>query len=188
MDSELSFLQEHTVFKTTIEATFQFDKDADLLIKRLDILGAEVVAITPQGESVTYTILSHFPVTEDTVNALMMESHAQIIKADGTVVLNAKDILSVKCDITSLSLKVPQSISEKNISGKLIFVIGDKEHFIWATTRFNNAQCLVKCTLSETNQTMLHAFAISMHPEDYIGNVNIKVIKTTERVTDKMQS
>jgi hypothetical protein len=35
---------------------------------------------------------------------------------------------------------------------------------------------------------MLHAFAISMHPEDYIGNVNIMVIKTTERVTDKMQS
>ena len=187
-DTELSFLREHTVFKTSVVVTFDSNEDADLLTKRLNILGAEVVEIMPQGENVTYTILSHFPVSEDTVEALIMESGAKILKEDGTVVLNSEEVLSVECDIVSLALYVPHSFSREDILGKLVLAINDKEYIRWASTKTNGAQCYLDCSLDEVNVATLHTFAISMYPEDFLGNVSIKISKASERVADKMQN
>lgn len=175
-------LKEHTVFKTVLEIKTSHKDNVSLLEKRFDILGIEIV----EKAEDKYTVLSHFPITQETVDSLQSNKVACILDKNGEIILSADDFSDIECSAVNLNLTLVPSVTALDIWGAYTFAIDDDKYEVWVSTEIIDEDIVISCIWDEIDIAVLHDFAIAISRGDTELKANIFFVEESKRVTDKM--
>ena len=176
-------LEEHTVFKTVLKIETPLENNITLLEKRFDILGIEIVE--KAGDQ--YTLLSHFPITHETIDTLQSNKIAYILNKNEEEVLSKDDFRGLECLATSINLTLAPNTTDLDIWGEYVWAIDTARYKVWLSTESIDGNAVLSCILDEPNISVLHDFAIAVSRDSSEIEVNIVFIEESIRVTDKMK-
>ncbi len=179
----VGILEEHTVFKTVLEIETSHEDNVALLEKRFDILGIELVE--KAGDQ--YTVLSHFPITNATIDTLQSNKVAYILGKNDEEVLSADDFRGLECLATSLNLTLAPSTTNLDIWGEYVWTIDNARYKVWLSTESVDGNAVLSCILDDPNIAVLHDFAIAISRDNAEIDVDIVFVEESIQVTDKMK-
>ncbi|MBE6579295.1 MAG: hypothetical protein E7651_05745 [Ruminococcaceae bacterium] len=188
IDALIGFFENHTVFQTTLSVTFEDDSDIPVFKTILKLLGVEVSGIVISNETATYVLLSHFPFTDDTISAITEPCEAQILDADGNIILTAEDVLTTSLDYLRITCFVDDSFANKDAWGFHTLMLGETAMEVSITNDVINGHNVLTCSTINSDVAVAQKTAVAFSRSTFLGDVHINIIQPSERVNAKMES
>lgn len=186
-----TFLEDHTVFKTSITVDFENEDDIVLFEKRLYTLGMEVVNSNECEKTVEYTVLSHYPIESETVTILAETANIALTNEFGKSVLFETDVVDIRYKETYVGISVT-NMDERQFSEEDCFlIVDDRSISVRLVTTNEQSQYTFEIRpenyKSDDYKILFQKLAISYSDDSYLGHVEAKVKQPSKRVSEYMQ-
>lgn len=186
-----TFLEERTVFKTSIAVDFEDAEDVLLLEKRLYSLGMEVVAFNENEKTVEYTVLSHYPIESETVATLTETANIAFTNEFGKSILFETDVLDICYKETYIRLSVA-GMGEEQFPEEVYFLtVDDKSISVRLVSTDSQSPCTFEIRpenyKSDDYKLLFQKLAVSFCGDSFLGHVEATITQSTKRVSEDMQ-